>query len=217
MFQNDSNQLAAFRDGRRDALELVYRANVSSIERYVRTLARAYGRHDLAQSGAASDLVQEIFLRAFSQSARASYDGSREYAPYLKAVARYHLIDTFRARRREKLTSPGDLTLLVDGEPSIRTPSADPRLLAIVESYLRDLPPNLSAVYEQRFVLERSQEATSHALALSRRTIRTAEQRLVLGLRRALVQRGAFVHDDKPGGRAKKARDHRRNFLSPPH
>jgi RNA polymerase sigma factor (sigma-70 family) len=202
LFRNDPEMLAAFREGRREALEHVYRANIESIIRYVRALARAHGRRDLAQSGATSDLVQEIFLRAFSQSTRASYDCSREFGPYLKAVARNHLIDTLRSGRREDLKTPDELALLIDRESSSGTPSGDPEMLAIVESYLRDLPANLEAVYQQRFVLERSQEAASHALALSRRTIRTAERHLLRGLRQSLARRGQIVgraHDNVSG------------------
>jgi hypothetical protein len=45
-------------------------------------------------------------------------------------------------------------------------------------------------VYRQRFVLGHSQDEASAALGLSRRQLRTAEQRLRNGLRRALLLAG---------------------------
>src|SRR6185436_19449677 len=79
-----------------------YRAYVDKVSKIVRFGFR------LPQGGAVvpgfgwrddeiADIVQEVFARSFSHSARASYDGERDYAPYLYAVARNVLTD--RARR----------------------------------------------------------------------------------------------------------------------
>jgi RNA polymerase sigma factor (sigma-70 family) len=194
--QNNPDLFAAFREGRREALEQVYVAHVGSIERYVRALARSHGRRDIDQTGMVGDLIQEIFVRAFSGTARAGYDGCRQFDPYLKAIARNCFIDVLRARGREELKNPDELAALSDHNLSTDGAAADLTMLAVVASYLRTLPPNLNDVYQQRFVLERSQEAASHALDLSRRTIRTAEARLVSGLRKALALRGVRLRND---------------------
>ena len=44
------------------------------------------------------DVVQEVFLKAFIESARLQYDGLRPYGPLLRQITRNLLID--RARRR---------------------------------------------------------------------------------------------------------------------
>jgi DNA-directed RNA polymerase specialized sigma24 family protein len=73
----------------------------------------------------------------------------------------------------------------------------DPRLLAVLESYLSSLPPPLHGVYEQRFALGLSQQEACRILGLTRRKLRTGEERLRSGLRKAL--RGAGVPQDELG------------------
>ena len=48
-----------------------------------------------------ADLVQEVFMRAFSREGRQAYDGLRDYGPYLFAIARNVLVDWARVRGRE--------------------------------------------------------------------------------------------------------------------
>src|SRR5262245_52604842 len=99
----DRALLEPFRRGERDALERVYRAHVDVVESFVASrLARArrFSGANLA------DLVQDVFLRAFSPNARMSYDGEREYAPFLLTIAKNVLTDWLRRSSRE----------LVDGE-----------------------------------------------------------------------------------------------------
>src|SRR4051794_33518728 len=67
----DADLLRAFRGGNREALERVYRLCVSDVELRVRRALRSLG---LLSAANLADLVQEVFLRAFSTSARLSYD-----------------------------------------------------------------------------------------------------------------------------------------------
>src|SRR5258708_18296289 len=84
----DAAVLVAFREGRPDALERVYREHEQAVAAHLRKLAHASGRRAFSQSSALADLVQEVFVRAFSPEARSSYDGIRDYLPYLLAIAR---------------------------------------------------------------------------------------------------------------------------------
>src|ERR671919_469239 len=94
----DPALLEAFRRGEREALARVYRDHVDDVEAFLRArLARA-GR---LTAWSLADLVQDVFLRAFANKARASYDGQREYQPYLRALARNLLIDRLRRSVRE--------------------------------------------------------------------------------------------------------------------
>ena len=81
----DAALLLAFRRGNPDALEAVYRLHVGEVESWVRRGLLRMGRLNAADL---ADLVQDIFVRAFSDSARASYDGLREYVPFLMTLAR---------------------------------------------------------------------------------------------------------------------------------
>ena len=195
VFREQPELLRAFRDGRRDALETVYRAYVRPVERYLRTLARRFGDQTLGQTSTIADLLQEVFIRAFSAAGRSGYDGIREYTPYLTTIARNCFIDAQRSRGREVLTNPDDLSLTVDDNSEVEAAWCEPRVLDVLTAYLRDLTPEMKGVYDQRFVLGQSQEIACVALGMSRRSIRTAEDHLRRGLRKALSRAGISLRD----------------------
>lgn len=63
-------------------------------------------------------LVQNTFVRAFSPSARAAYDGLRPFGSYLVTIARNLLIDEARARNRERrVETVADIDAVVGIEP----------------------------------------------------------------------------------------------------
>jgi RNA polymerase sigma factor (sigma-70 family) len=190
LFEGRPELLRAFRDAQRDALEVVYRGYVRAVDRYLRTQIRASGYRDLAQAGTVADLIQDVFVRAFSRSGRLGYDGVRPYAPYLTTIARNCFIDALRARGREVSMSPDDLTLILDDTNPLPDEWCEPRTQAVVVEYVGALSPPLAGIYQQRFVLGRSQEQASAALGLSRRSVRTAENHLRRGLRQALARAG---------------------------
>jgi RNA polymerase sigma factor (sigma-70 family) len=195
LFANNPELLAAFREGRRDALERVYRTYARPVDRALRAMARASGNNALTQASAIADLLQEVFVRAFSQAARRGYDGERDFGPYLTTIAHNCFVDALRATGREVLKGPEDLTLALDVAGPEPDGWCDPRALAVLSRYVRDLSAPLRAVYEQRFVLGVSQQEASSALGLSRRAIRTGEGRLRRGLRKALVRAGISLRE----------------------
>lgn len=195
MFANDRELLAAFRDGRRDALERVYLTYVRAVDHAVRALARGSGHAAMAQPTVIADLLQEIFVRAFSPTARNGYDGLRDFGPYLMTIARNCFFDMLRASRREVPTQLEDVTLVLDAELPQPDSWCDPKIIAVLNDYIRDLPAPLEGVYRQRFVLGRSQVEASATLGLSRRAIRTGEDRLRRGLRKALGQAGISLRE----------------------
>jgi RNA polymerase sigma factor (sigma-70 family) len=198
-FRDNPQLVEAFREGRHDVLELVYRAHVRALERYLHTLGRATSGRELLQPSSLADLLQEIFSRAFSPSARQSYDGVREYGPYLNAIARNCFVDALRARGREVLVAREDLPIELDDTATEPDPPRDPRLRALLSTYIEELSPALAAVYEQRFVLGRSQEEVCAAIGLSRRQLRTSEERLRKGLRKALLHAGMLREREEHG------------------
>jgi RNA polymerase sigma-70 factor (ECF subfamily) len=191
LFRNHPELLVPFREGRRDALEEVYRTYVRSVDRYIRALARASNAPWLARSEAVPDLVQDIFLRAFSRDARNSYDGLRDYGPYLTTIARNRFVDALRVSGREIPKDSQELAARIDAQaPPEDAEAGDPRISAVLARFVADLPPTLRSIYEQRFVLCRSQGDASAALGLTRRRVRTGEHRLRAGLRKALKAAG---------------------------
>jgi RNA polymerase sigma factor (sigma-70 family) len=102
----DAQLLQSFRDGERAALESVYRAYAESVARAIAGVLRRYGRegwHGGWREIAADvpDLVQEVFARAFEPQTRRSFDGVRDYGPYLRQIARNVVVDHFRRKQRQ--------------------------------------------------------------------------------------------------------------------
>jgi RNA polymerase sigma-70 factor (ECF subfamily) len=190
VFRGQPELLEAFRRGDPRALERVYRAHVRGLDAYLRTLARAAGSPELSQPSAIADALQEVFVRAFSPSARMSFEPDRPFSPYLRAIARNLFVDLLRSRGREA----GEVEDLLPESAAAAEPDrdgvGDPRVSAVLLAYIGALPDGLRDVYEQRFVLGHSQEDARTALGVSRRQLRTAEERLKRGLRKALVHAG---------------------------
>jgi RNA polymerase sigma-70 factor (ECF subfamily) len=186
----DPALLAGFREGRREVLERIYRDHVRAVEGYVRVLARASRAHHFAQSSVVADLVQDIFVRAFSARARASYDGLREFGPYLMTIARNCFVDLLRSSGREVPKSDDELVRLVEDATPAPEAFCDARTLEILNAFVAGLSADLRAVYEQRFVEGKSQIEAADALSITRRAVRTAEGHLRTGLRKALVRAG---------------------------
>ena len=188
LLEEDPALLVGLREGRREALERIYRAYARPVERYLHALARASGADRVVGAGLIADLVQEVFTRAFSADTRLRYDGRRDFGQYVAGIARNCFIDALRARKREVPTDPGALP--PDLEGAIREPEEgyDRRTLSVLAAYLAGLPAELALTYQQRFVLDRTQEEASAALGISRRTLRTRERQLRAGLRRALAR-----------------------------
>lgn len=168
-----------------DSLERTYREHVGAVRRTIRYwLARAH-RYSAATH---ADLVQEVFLKAFSPTARRSYDG-RAYGPLLQTIARHVVIDFLRRSTRERVAAAP--LEVIDKAVDEATDDAPYPLEAVTvtERYVEELPPPLRLVHERRFIAAEPQEVAAKALGISRQTLRTLEKKLVDGLRRKLVMR----------------------------
>ncbi len=184
-FSDSYDFLQQFRQGDRSALEQVYFAYVEEVERFVRRFLVVAIRSGTPRPHVdAGDLVQDVFIRAFGDKARAAFDGARDYGPFLGALTRNLLLDWARRRGREV---PSD-DLDRHPEPSSRGRSdfADRETMAVVDQYLAELPAELRAVHECRYAQCYTQHQACSALGISRQTLRTREEQLRDGLRRRL-------------------------------
>jgi len=185
----DADLLRRIRSGDREALGYVYRLCVRDVESGAR---RALASLRLLSAANLADIVQEVFLRAFSKNARLSYDGQRDYKPYVLSIARNVVADWTRRVGREIPTSDllemtaGDSAEADSGDVSIFPPAA----VSLVAAYVQSLSPDLRAVHHRRFVLAEPQRQAATALGISRQSLRTREQRLIVGLRRELRRAG---------------------------
>ena len=196
IFRGSPQLLRGFREGRRDALEQVYRAYVDNIANLVRygftvrstgAVIRGLGfsAHEVA------DTVQDIFAKSFSETARRSYDGVRDYGPYLYAIARNVIADRLR-KTREVPTPWRELEQARELEIEANRPAdawADPAVVAAVREYLGGLNADLRRVHEVRYVEGLSQRVAAGRLGVGVRSIRTLEEQLRKGLRQELRRR----------------------------
>jgi RNA polymerase sigma factor (sigma-70 family) len=189
IFTGDEDLLVRFRVGDRDALCAVYRQYVDAVETLLRRCLAAAGHsYGLSRSSDLSDILQDVFIKAFSTHARLAYDGRREYRPFLLAIARHALIDHLRSAPREVRSHRSAIDELTAADPDAGDPVpwTDPQTISVAEHYVTALGDREREVYVERYVRCRSQEESALALGLSRQQVRTLENRLRSGLARAL-------------------------------
>ena len=192
VFPRDRELLDSFRRGERDALTAVYR-------RYVDQVAVLVRRGFLVGSGGAvrgirehdrqADLVQEVFVRAFSAQARSSFDGVSPYGPYLLRIAKNLMIDEARRAGRMAPAEAGRSALDEAAGVEPFSPEDDlewRRLREATRAFCSTLSEGLRRFVQLRFEEGRSQRDVAEARQVSRRRARTWEQEGRDGLRRHL-------------------------------
>lgn len=186
-FPCDIEFLQSFRRGERAALTQVYSAYVDEVESFVRSFfASQYQKYRLAiRAVDLEDVVQEIFTRAFSDTARLSFDATRPYGPFLGAVARNLVVDWTRRRCPEFAVEDIEL-VAASVEPELEAPWADALTMSLVNEYIAGLSAELREIHELRYVTCQTQHEACKTLGLSRQQLRTKEKHLRDGLRRAL-------------------------------
>lgn len=191
--EQDRALLAAFREGSSDVLERVYHELVDDVFRLAALgfatkagAIRPERDHDEQRA-----IVQDVFVRAFADRARAAYDGVRPYRPYLLTIARNVMIDRARARTSEHArTSEVDVDTIIaadapiSGEIEEDADQSSTRERAT--EYLATLDAGMRAFVKLRFERDMSQAAVAAQLEITRRRVRTLEARVIKGLRRFL-------------------------------
>lgn len=186
----DRELLQAFRKGEPNALERVYFEHATALEVRLRSgLARGGTRMHPLTDPDVRDVLQEVFIRAFSASSRSSYDGIRPFGTWLQTIARNLLID--RARRRGLPQAEAELLEFVaDDAAGLEETLLDAELQAATALFVEALDPEQRRFVELRFEQERSQEDVARAMNLTRRRVRTLEKYVRTGLHAFLSERG---------------------------
>lgn len=146
----------------------------------------------------AQDKVQEIFEKAFSESARLSYDGLRPFSAYVATIARNMAVYEFRKKDAlfEAVDAAADLAGLADGDGlSERQPTADENLemkelLRLVEEFAAGLPPDRKRVYEERCREGKTLAETAAAAGLTMHKVRKQEKAIRKGFLKYMKARG---------------------------
>ncbi len=199
---DDPELLHAYWAGDADALTRVYVRFGESVSRFVRTgfSVHADGRRVAGErdEAAVADIVHEVFVRAFREPARRAYDGRRPFTPYLLQIAKNVCIDRHRKSRRERLDFVSDLRDLELHQQAALGPVDAPdddnarfrELSEVTREFVQDLDLEAQRFVELRFQKELSQAVVAEQLGVTRRHVRTLEDRVLKGLRRHLTKRG---------------------------
>ncbi|MFW2388199.1 MAG: RNA polymerase sigma factor [Polyangiales bacterium] len=202
LLQDSRALLDDFRAGTSDALTTVFNAYVDDIARVVRfgfaldDRSYVYG---IADSEEQKDMVQEVFVRAFADKARAAYDGLRPYRPYVLRIAKNLMIDRARkiGRRPKKVEPSVEISIdaLIDRDAPLPELEEDidwKNQRAIARSYIGSLSSELSELVRLRFVECLAQADVARAMGITRRRVRTLEKRALTGLVRLLKREEAM-------------------------
>jgi RNA polymerase sigma-70 factor (ECF subfamily) len=207
IFQQDRALLDAFRKGRSKALSTVYFEYVNDIEALIKS-GFTEKNSGVFISGVRDlelvrELLQEVFLRAFSERARLAYDGIRPYSSYLSTIARNTLIDAWRsdsrnplsARRRELGEESLDVRLQKHLDSHREKESLDEqihwqRCLEASDEYVAGLDRISKEFVRLRFQKELPQRDVAGKLKLTRWKVRVLEKRIQSNLRKHLIRQG---------------------------
>lgn len=170
------------------------------------------------------DLVQEVFVRAFAPSSRSSFDEARALGPYLITIAQNVYLDHLRKRKVRAAQADDDVAVDTLGGRARSLdnslgPSSEHRpggwsedafqpdeRVRVLADFVGRLSPDLRGLYENRFVRGLSQRDAAVAMRLSRRRIRTLENRLLTSAARELGCGGGGVIRKKSGPNSGPAR-----------
>jgi RNA polymerase sigma-70 factor (ECF subfamily) len=168
--EDDRTLVAAFKRGDRAALTVVFRTYVDEVTRQVRV--SRLPEHEVEA------MTQEIFLKAFSDDARARWDGLRPYGAWLNTMTRNALIDRARKERRLDFRAPDDMPDIVDDSASAADDVDARELAAVLQQFTDAMSPEERTLFATRFEQGLSLGQTAKALGWSEIKVRTVDTRL---------------------------------------
>lgn len=196
----DRALLDAFRLGERPALERVYHAYVDRVfdlVRYGFLLQGGTRVAGIAAPGAQREVVHDVFVKAFTERARLAYDGLRPYLPYLLRVARNVLVDRWRRQGAELGAVDAEVAEVEADTPAAADDSAVEdlhwrALREATQACVREMDDEMRRFVQHRFEDDLSQRDVAARMGITRRRVRTLEDRVLARLR-AHLRAGGFL------------------------
>jgi RNA polymerase sigma-70 factor, ECF subfamily len=209
IFSADRPLLDAFRKGDQATLEKIYRYYAPVIARFLRcgfTLknqeksVRFDGYHTDYEF---ENALQEVFTRAFSETARLSFDGLHPYFSYLCGIARNYVIDEYRKQScsftqlfdftsEDGNSASGEALFEKTDNPEILYEENEVRqLLNRFKLFLTDKQQTL---YKWRFEESYTQDQIAQKMGLTRVQIRRLEAKLKKDLLFFLKKQGYLTN-----------------------
>ena len=137
-------------------------------------------------------LVQELFVKAFADTARKSWDGLRSYGAWLNTMTRNMLIDRARRERRLDFRAPDDMPIMVDQGPDPADSHDATELHTVLVTFRASLSADEEALFRTRFEDTTSLSQSAKILGWSEIRVRKLDTALRVRLLAAL-QGAGFV------------------------
>ena len=211
--KGDPQRIEAFRRGDKQVLTELYRAHVSSVERFIRSGFTFSSRgktirfNGFYEPFRVQETLQDAFLKAFKKEAREGYDGSKPWRPYLMMIVRNHVIDQFRSSRTEQryfvaLADIGGSTetenetlerLQVDREANSPEMTAfRSQLGGVLKIFMDELDPMDMEVVQRHMLGDMTQQQLAEHLGESRNDVRKRIKSIRAKLLRHLKTQGVI-------------------------
>jgi RNA polymerase sigma factor (sigma-70 family) len=182
-----------------ELLDAWYRGQAAALSRALRSKFGGWFQRTSAYSDnlgvhEVEDVVQEVCARVLASSTGPGLARTRDLKAYLFRAAHNLAIDMVRRRRTGSRLRGGaaDVYAGLAWEAADATSPGEraecEALLDALAEYTAALPAELFALYRARFVLGMSQRDTADSLGVTRRRVRTLEERLIEGAIHMLQQ-----------------------------
>jgi RNA polymerase sigma factor (sigma-70 family) len=143
-----------------------------------------------------ADLVHDVFVIVLRPKTLLTYDGTRDFRPLLRRIARNELIDYHRRHGKELLAGRKPLVdeevLPAPPEPEAEHGWQEPKAIEMVTKYAAALPAPMRAIFDTLYDGDGrvSERKAMKQLGLSRSKLRRLRDRMRRELRAILEQAG---------------------------
>jgi RNA polymerase sigma-70 factor (ECF subfamily) len=138
-----------------------------------------------ADKADADDLVQDVFLKAYSSFSRYAPRSASPLA-YFYTIARNAVIDHYR-KKRVPVMEAAELERVASGEASAEEQAAKEEDYAAVQRALAELPPDQQSALILRYIEGRSNEEIASVLGKNEAAVRQLQSRGLKRLRDLLI------------------------------
>ena len=203
LLRDDRVLLDAFRRGDEAALHRVYYAYAEDVFTFLRrgfpfcARKKPFAFNGYKQPWQLESAVQDVFLKAFTDRARRSYDGQHPFKSYLFTIARNMVIDRFRKSPTgrldvRELKDIDDRELIWDRPPTPEQAAVNKELEDAVARFVESLEAEMRAFFELRFVEGGSLEEAAKRLGVSDYRVKRYERHIKKRFFFYMKERGYF-------------------------
>ncbi|MBN2802264.1 MAG: sigma-70 family RNA polymerase sigma factor [Deltaproteobacteria bacterium] len=193
-YTDNKELLTKFKSGNPEAMTTVYRHYVGYVESIIANgfyihdgKTRIWGNDNMET---VKELVQDIFIKAFSENARTSYDGIRPYKTFLKNITKNVAIDRSRKNRKDALNYSDKSKDSPIPEETVEA-SEDENIYwktcaSEAQIYMQSLSDTEKQFVNLRYVQELPQRDIAKQMQITRWKVRSMENKIEKGLKKHL-------------------------------